>query len=223
MVEVMKSRGRPETSGAGDDTAMPLRPFQTVRIKTLLREMSEYDPTGDNQRLPRVGDTGTIVEIHTPPAGQIDYTVEFSNADESRTWIADFITEELEAVEAEFNRTEHRSETARVASHSPEPQDAGVREDDEDASDWRLSLSIAVGVLLCVVLLCGALFGVFYLWPPAAAAGAGLRMAAIGVGFVMAGRLLTGEGVVDSMITAAITGILFFILGAVSWHAWTAI
>lgn len=200
---------------------MRLSEFQTVRIKTLVREDTAYDPFGDNERAPLVGDTGTIVDVRAQPGGQLEYTVECCRQDGTCAWIADFVQEELEATEAEACGTETESERLRSRPvchhHSGAPADESVR------SFWRLYAAVVAAVLFFAFMV-AAMSLLFIVWPPGSAAGAGFRAAAVGVVFVAAGcRLFAGEGILESLITATIVGVIFLIVGATGWYAWTAV
>jgi hypothetical protein len=169
--------------------------FQTVRIKALLREAREYDPFGGNERAPRIGDTGTVVDVGSRPAGKRNYIVECGRVDGTCAWIADFVEEELEALTQEENVS----------------------------SDWRLLVGTVAAVLFFLALMVAAAAGLFFVWPPDSAVGAGFRVATVGVVFVAAGSLLAGERVGGALITATIVGVVFFVLGAVGWYSWAAI
>ena len=72
--------------------------YQLVRIAKLLRAPEDYDGWKVNQRLPAVGDVGTLLDI-LRAAGQPDrYVVECSGPDGTTIWLDDFDAGELEAV-----------------------------------------------------------------------------------------------------------------------------
>ena len=74
---------------------MPLKEYEMVRVRQLLRAPEEYDGWRLNQRPPRVGDVGYIVDIlHDGLRG--DYVVESSGPDGITIWLGDFMAEELE-------------------------------------------------------------------------------------------------------------------------------
>ena len=60
-----------------------------------------YDGWRINQRPPRVGDVGTIVEILQAPGLSDRYVVETSGPDGITVWLGDFQAEELAATAAE--------------------------------------------------------------------------------------------------------------------------
>jgi hypothetical protein len=77
----------------------PLPQYALVRVRQLLRSPEEYDGWNVNQRPPRVGDLGTIVDVLTAPGvGEEDYVVECSGPDGIDVWLGDFTVEELELV-----------------------------------------------------------------------------------------------------------------------------
>jgi len=45
----------------------------------------------------------------------------------------------------------------------------------------------------------------------------------VGVVFVGVGSLWAGEGIGKALITATIVGVVFFVMGAAGWYAWTAV
>ena len=197
---------------------MPLAEFQTVRIKALLREDHAYDPLGDNDRSPRVGDMGIIVDVMLQAAGQSKYTVECVRPDGTCVWLADFQEQELEAVEAKVQRPETGAET-----HSErEPDPARSHESDPTADAprgphwWVYPVSVmAVLLFLAVAVTAGAT--VFYRWPPHSAGGAGLRTATVMGLFTAVGGFLAGERSGELLISATIVAITFFALGALAW------
>ncbi len=77
-------------------------------------------------------------------------------------------------------------------------------------------------LFVLIVAAAGLFFALFFVWPPGSAVGAGFRAATVMVVFVALGSRLTGEGISESLITATIVGICFFLIGAAGWYAWTA-
>jgi len=75
--------------------AMPkFAPYQTVRVvRVPSRQNASWRGVGD--RLPRVGETGTVVEVYTEPHEA--YSVEAVLADGRTEWLVDFLPDELEA------------------------------------------------------------------------------------------------------------------------------
>jgi hypothetical protein len=70
---------------------------QVVRVARLLHALEQYDGWKQNQRPPRVGDTGTIVDVLGAPGVAMEYVVESLDADGATLWLGTFETEELEA------------------------------------------------------------------------------------------------------------------------------
>ncbi len=75
-----------------------LKQYGKVRVRKLLHAPDHYDGWNLNQRPPRVGDTGYIVEILHAPELPDSYVVECSETDGVDIWLADFIAEEIEAL-----------------------------------------------------------------------------------------------------------------------------
>ncbi|HEY6073723.1 MAG TPA: hypothetical protein VIV15_10095 [Anaerolineales bacterium] len=76
--------------------------YDVVRVTKLLKPERDFMGSEDTKRPPRVGDIGTIVDI---PEGSSDYyVVECVDSDEgswgATLWLADFVSDELELVEA---------------------------------------------------------------------------------------------------------------------------
>lgn len=77
----------------------PLPQYALVRVRQLLRSPEEYDGWNVNQRPPRVGDVGTIVDVFTAPGvAEEDYVVECSGPGGIDVWLGEFTFEELELV-----------------------------------------------------------------------------------------------------------------------------
>ncbi len=208
---------------------MALAEYQTVRIKALLRESDAYDPFDANDRSPSVGDTGIIVDVQGLEAGQSSYTVERGRPDGTCIWLAEFVDEELEAVE-EDDRWAETEEAAEKATWPPETQwseEEATRlpesEEPETAGlGWRMITSIVLMVPLFLALAVAGIATVFFLWPPDSAVGAGLRSAATISILTLGGGLLVRERLIDLLITTTIVTVIFFVLGAVIWSQWTA-
>jgi hypothetical protein len=73
-----------------------LKQYAVVRVRQLLRPPEHYDGWRLNQRLPRIGDKGTIVDILHASGLPESYVVESSGADGVTIWLGDFSPEELE-------------------------------------------------------------------------------------------------------------------------------
>jgi hypothetical protein len=82
-------------NGGSQSTVSDLKPYQTVRIATLRNPPEHYDPWCVNQRAPRVGDVGTIVDILNAPGAPTKYVIECSAPDGGTIWLSDFVAEEL--------------------------------------------------------------------------------------------------------------------------------
>ena len=75
---------------------MPLKQYEVVKVRQLLRAPEEYDGWGVNQRPPRVGDVGCIVEILGAVGLPDNYVVESVSTDGMTIWLGDFMAGELE-------------------------------------------------------------------------------------------------------------------------------
>lgn len=73
-----------------------LEQYGLVRIRQLLRCPAEYDGWRVNQRPPRIGDVGSLLDILHAPGLPDRYVVESSDADGVTVWLGDFAAEELE-------------------------------------------------------------------------------------------------------------------------------
>ena len=82
-----------------DKRNFELQPYAVVRIVSLRSEPAEYGGWLHSQHPPRVGETGTVVEILSTPGQPDRYVVESCAADGTTRWLADFSAEELEAVD----------------------------------------------------------------------------------------------------------------------------
>ena len=67
-----------------------LKPFAFVRVRQLLLAEAEYDGWRVNARSPKVGDTGTLVDILQASGAPDRYVVECSTSDGITVWLADF-------------------------------------------------------------------------------------------------------------------------------------
>lgn len=79
----------------------PLRQYEVVRVVRLLRDAQHYDGWRFNKRPPRVGDTGTIVDILHLVGSPENYVVEASLPDGTTLWPGDFSADELEPIYAD--------------------------------------------------------------------------------------------------------------------------
>lgn len=77
---------------------MALQQYQRVQVQQLLHRAEAYDGWCINQRPPRVGDIGTIVDILQSPGHADRYIVECSAADGVTLFLGDFLAEELESI-----------------------------------------------------------------------------------------------------------------------------
>ena len=199
-----------EVSQHKPERHMPLIEFQTVQIRALLREDSAYDPFGDNERAPRVGDRGTVVDVRGEPRGQYEYTVECGRPDGTCVWIADFVAEELEAIdeeereaiETEAWRIELETTSQSLSTGAVSPQYEGADAEERIGSQWRLYAGAVVPVLLSLTLVLAVLFWLFFVWPPGSAAAAGFRAAMGGVAMTTVGGLWSDEKIVEWMFTS---------------------
>jgi hypothetical protein len=64
-----------------------LKPYAIVRIKKLDQEPDEYDGWRFNERLPRVGDLGVILDILSAIGLPEKYVVENSASDGTTIWL----------------------------------------------------------------------------------------------------------------------------------------
>lgn len=76
-----------------------MRVYREVRIRRLLRQADAYDGWGFNQRAPRVGEVGTLIDFLKAPGAETRYVVELSGPDGATIWLGDFAAEELEPVQ----------------------------------------------------------------------------------------------------------------------------
>jgi hypothetical protein len=80
---------------------MPMPAFvelSTVRVRQLLRADDDaYDDWRVNERRPRVGDVGTVVDVLHADGSPDRYVVECVGDDGQTEWLADFVADELEA------------------------------------------------------------------------------------------------------------------------------
>jgi hypothetical protein len=75
---------------------MALKEYEMVRVRQLLRAAEEYDGWRFNQRPPRVGDVGYIVDVLHADGVPDNYVVESSGPDGITVWLGDFSEDELE-------------------------------------------------------------------------------------------------------------------------------
>lgn len=76
-----------------------LRRGRRVRVRALLHDPLDYDGWGMNQRGPRVGDEGVLIDI-LPSRGYDDrYVVECTSPDGSTLWVTDLSGPEIEPAE----------------------------------------------------------------------------------------------------------------------------
>lgn len=77
-----------------DVTGGPPKQYDVVRV-TLLSENIDRDGWKINTRAPKVGDTGTVVEILEAEGHPDRYVVECVSPDGSTIWLAEFVREEI--------------------------------------------------------------------------------------------------------------------------------
>ena len=81
-----------------------LREYSRVRVRQLLRPLSDYDGARINLRPPEIGDLGIVVDIDIQQAPGLPnryvYVVESEAArsEGGPVWLGDFMAEELEAL-----------------------------------------------------------------------------------------------------------------------------
>jgi len=73
-----------------------LLPYTVVCIRQLLQSPEEYNGWNINQRPPKVGDIGILIDVLTAPNLPDKYVVECSDPDGTDIWHIDFFAEELE-------------------------------------------------------------------------------------------------------------------------------
>jgi hypothetical protein len=76
-----------------------MKEFDTVEIVRLNRPDRPYDGTAPVMRAPRVGDTGSIVNIYTSEGEVTGYMVEEVDMDGNTIWLADFMPDEIRLVQ----------------------------------------------------------------------------------------------------------------------------
>lgn len=72
-----------------------LKPYACVRIYQLIQPAESYNGWRVNQRAPKIGDYGTVVDVLTAEGLQDKYIVENCQPDGSSLWLAEFYAEEL--------------------------------------------------------------------------------------------------------------------------------
>ena len=78
---------------------MSLQQYDIVRVSQLLKEPADYNGWGVNQRAPRVGEVGTIVDILQASGLSDCFVVECCDPNGVAVWVGDFASEELEPAE----------------------------------------------------------------------------------------------------------------------------
>jgi hypothetical protein len=73
-----------------------LEQYQLVRIRQLFQPSSDYDGWRLNQRPPRIGDIGTLIDILHADGLPDRYVVECCETKGTAVWLADFHGDELE-------------------------------------------------------------------------------------------------------------------------------
>ena len=75
---------------------MELKEYDVVRVVQLLHSPDHYDGWKLNKRHPKIGDTGTVLNIATVPNLPTHFIVEASSPNGIPDWLGDFVAEELE-------------------------------------------------------------------------------------------------------------------------------
>lgn len=83
---------------AGSYDAAGLRQYGLVRVRRQLNAPETYDGWRVNQRPPRAGDVGTLLDVLTAAGHPDRYVVECSGEDGVSVWLADFLADEIEPV-----------------------------------------------------------------------------------------------------------------------------
>jgi hypothetical protein len=75
--------------------------YSLVRVVRLLQPPDEYDGWRVNQRPPRIGDVGCLIDTLEAPGLPNKYVVEYSTIESQGCdiWLADFFAEEIEPVD----------------------------------------------------------------------------------------------------------------------------
>jgi hypothetical protein len=76
----------------------PLKLYSIVKIIRLIRGADDYNGWNLNRESPKVGETGTIVEILYAKDLLDCYVVEKADLDGTTIWLSDFVEEELEPI-----------------------------------------------------------------------------------------------------------------------------
>lgn len=72
-----------------------MKEFDNVIVVQLLQPDRHYDGTATVMRPPRVGDTGTIVNVDTVDGEDTGYMVENVDVEGNTIWLADFLPNEI--------------------------------------------------------------------------------------------------------------------------------
>lgn len=72
--------------------------YRKVRVTQVMRSAEEYDGWLLNQRAPRIGDTGYVVDILQAVGLPDHYLVEASQPDGITVWLSEFTMDELELI-----------------------------------------------------------------------------------------------------------------------------
>ena len=80
------------------DDRMSLQQYCLVRVVSLNQPLGSYDGWQLNQRAPRIGDVGTIVEVLAAPDLRCAYVVENADQRGVTVWLGEFSADELEVV-----------------------------------------------------------------------------------------------------------------------------
>jgi hypothetical protein len=78
-----------------------LAEYMLVRVVKLIQPLDDYDPWRINQRPPRIGEIGCLIDTLRAPGWPDKYLVEYSTIQSQGCdiWLAEFFAEELEPVD----------------------------------------------------------------------------------------------------------------------------
>lgn len=77
-----------------------MQSYTRVRVHLLLHPQSAYDGWKLNRRPPQVGDVGTFIQMLSAPGLSDRYVGEMTDPGGDPIWLADFVAEEIEDIEA---------------------------------------------------------------------------------------------------------------------------
>jgi|TARA_Y100000310_G_scaffold270129_1_gene283752 hypothetical protein len=213
---------------------MSFTEYQTVRVRAVPAN-AEND---DDALRPRVGDLGTVMQVTTGPDGEVQYFVEQNLIGfVGDRWMADFLAEDLEAVdaadEAAWRRQAESSATSlptreseygaslttrNNAQHDSSPNDSTV-ESAENRWSWQAVVFGLLALLVAGSYLAVGSYALFVAFAPTSWLGAAWRAALLMSVFIGLGNLLSGSKVGEALIGAFIGAITFFVLGGLAWSS----